>query len=372
MQIERRKGAAVVEDCYEQLARALDALPGGFPETPSHVELQLVKKAFTREEAELAGKMSRQYETCEELAARLGMPESRVRGIVRGLLPRRLVREKVADGQKLYRLGPFVVGWYEAMMEGPMRNDVEFARLFEQYMKEGGGERIMSPRPGLMGVVPVRGSLKPELLQPYDDIDAHFARHERFGVIDCVCRLERNLLGSKCEQPVSRCGFVGLPPQTPISEHVLGREHALQLFAKLEDEGHVHTGFYGFISTAESPQFVGCCNCCGDCCGILRAVTEFGLAEGPQRSNYRAAQDSEKCVGCGTCVTRCQVKAVQKNTDGPPQVSRDRCIGCGLCVVSCPSGALELVPVSKEEWFEVPTSFEDWEERRLLNLPGKK
>lgn len=358
----------MADNGYAELAKALDALPGGFPETLSHVELRLLEKAFTRDEARLAGKMSRQYETAEELAARAGMSETTVRKILRDLLPRRLVRQRVTAGRSAYRLGPFVVGWYEAMMEGPMRDDVEFARLFEQYMKEGGGERIMSPRPGIMGVVPVRGSLKPELVQPYDDIDAHFARHDRFGVIDCVCRIERNLVGSQCTRPVNRCGFVGLPPQTPLSEHVLDREQALKLFTQLEDEGHVHTGFYGFISTAESPQFVGCCNCCGDCCGILRAVTEFGIAEGPQRSNYRVARDGEKCISCGKCATRCQVRAIQAGADGTPDVSRDRCIGCGLCVVTCPSGALELLPVSTEEWFEVPSSFEDWEERRLQNL----
>ncbi len=54
-----------------------------------------------------------------------------------------------------------------------------------------------------------------------------------------------------------------------------------------------------------------------------------------------------------------------------PEISRDRCIGCGLCVVSCQGEAIELVPVSKEEWFDVPTSFEDWEERRLANLARK-
>jgi electron transport complex protein RnfB len=353
---------------YECLADALEALPGGFPKTPSRVELRLLEKAFTAEEADLAGQMSRKYETLEELAVRTGMTGERIRTLIEQLLPRDLIRKRVKDGQERYRLGPFVVGWYEAMMAGPMRNDIEFARLFEQYMREGGGERIMSPRPGILGVVPVRGSLKRELLQPYDDIDAHFARHERFGLLDCVCRLERNLLGSKCSKPIKRCGFVGLPPQTPLSDYVLDREQGLKLFAQLEEEGHVHTGFYGFISEAESPQFVGCCNCCGDCCGILRAVNEFGVAEGPQKSNYRAVQHKESCLACGTCITRCQVFAITEGENGIPEISREKCIGCGLCVVSCPGDSIELEPVPKDEWFDVPTSFEDWEERRLQNL----
>jgi hypothetical protein len=60
---------------------------------------------------------------------------------------------------KKYRLRPFLVGWYEASMR---RLDKAFAELFEQFVIEGGGERIFSPRPGVLGVAPVRGSLSPE------------------------------------------------------------------------------------------------------------------------------------------------------------------------------------------------------------------
>ena len=362
----------MANDHYERLAKALDALPCGFPETPSRVELLLLKKGFTEEEAELTGYMSRKYETIDEIAARSGMSADKVKKLLRGLLPRELVRKRVVDKHEQYRLGPFIVGWYEALMEGPMRNDLEFVQLFEQYMREGGGERINSPRPGVMGVVPVRGSLKPELLQPYDDIDAHFARHERFGLTDCVCRLERNLLGSKCSKPVKRCGFVGLPPNTPLSDYVLDREHAIELFTQLEEEGHVHTGFYGFIRGAPTPQFVGCCNCCGDCCGILRAINDWGLAEGPQRSNYRAVLKEENCLACGDCIERCQVRAITQDEKGIAIIKRERCIGCGLCVIKCPGEAIELEPVSKEEWFDVPSSFEEWEERRLQSLETMK
>ena len=75
-------------------------------------------------------------------------------------------------GEKRYRLGPFLVGWYESNMR---LLDKEFAGLFEQFVIEGGGERIFAPRPGVLGVVPVRGSLKPEYIErePHVDIDAH-------------------------------------------------------------------------------------------------------------------------------------------------------------------------------------------------------
>jgi Pyruvate/2-oxoacid:ferredoxin oxidoreductase delta subunit len=360
------------KDSYQRLSEALDGLPGRFPGTTSGVEIRLLKKAFTEPEAELASHMTRKYETADAIALRAGIDLKETKRILRVLIPKELVKERSVNGVRQFRLGPFLVGWYEAMMEGDLRNDLEYARLFEQYMLEGGGEKIMSPRPGVLGVVPVRGSLKKELLQPYDDIDAHFARHERFKVSDCVCRMERNLLGSKCTHTVKRCGFMGLPPQTPLSENVLNREQALKLFIQLEEEGHVHTGFYGFIAGAESPQFVGCCNCCGDCCGVLRAINEWGASAGPQKSNYRAVYNQENCTACGVCIERCHVHAVKEGEDGKPVFDRKRCIGCGLCVVKCPTDSVELAPVSREEWFDVPSSFEDWEERRLQQMKEKK
>ncbi len=39
---------------YKKLARHLDNLPGGFPPTDSGVELRILKRLFTEEEAELA------------------------------------------------------------------------------------------------------------------------------------------------------------------------------------------------------------------------------------------------------------------------------------------------------------------------------
>jgi len=355
------------DQSYEKLAAALDALPCGFPRTKSRVELRLLKKAFTEEEAGLASHMSRKYESMADIAARAGVAQKRAEEVLYGLLPRRLVRQRTQDDRVEYRLGPFMVGWWETMME-QNPNDREFAELTQQYMGEGGGEKILAPRPGILGVVPARGSLKKELLQPYDDIDAHFARYERFFVQDCVCRLEQKVLEGHCTKPVMRCAFVGLPPQTPLSEHVLSREQALKLFDELEESGHVHLGFYGFIATADTPQFVGSCNCCGDCCGILRAVNELGLQEGPQRSNYRAVINVDNCIACGDCVDRCQVHAITADEKGIAEIDHGRCIGCGLCVKFCQGGALELEPVSKEEWFDVPASFEEWEERRLKTL----
>ena len=229
-------------------------------------------------------------------------------------------------GERKYRLRPFMVGWYEA---GMRRLDKEFAELFEQFITDGGGERVFAPRPGLLGVVPVRGSVKPEYVErePHIDIDAHFQRHERFLVIPCVCKREREVLeDSSCGKPMKRCGFVGLPPQTPLGETVLGREEASKLLTELDEQGHVHLAFYGFTMFAEAPQFMGTCNCCSCCCGVLHGPKLAGLEyqQGPQRSNYRAVIDPEACIACGVCQERCPVDAISDITEPGPTEGKSR------------------------------------------------
>jgi len=87
-------------------------------------------------------------------------------------------------------------------------------------------------------------------------------------------------------------------------------------------------------------------------------------------TNYYAEVDPENCTGCETCVTRCQVNAV--NIDESLNVSRvnlDRCIGCGNCITSCPSGALSLVKKEKETMPPVDT--ENLHDIIMANKKGK-
>ena len=387
-------------DIYERLADALEALPGGFTRTPNRLEMKLLRMAFSTEEALVASTMSRKLETAAEIADRVSLPEADVTALLESMVSKRKVRidtlghqyasqaaakgeaksgqKPKAESVKTYRLSPFIVGWYEGYMnESKTPANKEFAQIYEQYVIEGGGEKIFSPRPGTQGVIPYRGSLKPEWLErePHNDIDAHFQRHDRFLVIDCVCKKEKAYChGHSCDMPIKRCGFIGLPPTAPLSENVLPREETFKLWNELEGMGTmVHTGFYGFTMGAEAPQFVGACNCCGCCCAFLNATRLAGLTETVQRSNYRVVKDNKKCTSCGECVRRCQFFAhTSKAPNDKPVYHREKCVGCGACVMGCKFDALHLEPVSEEEWFHVPSSFIEWEERRLEYLAAQK
>ena len=62
------------------------------------------------------------------------------------------------------------------------------------------------------------------------------------------------------------------------------------------------------------------------------------------------------------------MSAITEGSDGMPMLNRSKCIGCGQYVITCPNDAAELEPVSKDEWWDVPATFEQWEEQRMSTL----
>ena len=66
-----------MSDVYMRLAAKLDELPQGFPTTQSGVELKILEKLYTREEAEIALRMRLIPETVEAIAAGVhqGLPD---------------------------------------------------------------------------------------------------------------------------------------------------------------------------------------------------------------------------------------------------------------------------------------------------------
>ena len=237
--------------------------------------------------------------------------------------------------------------------------DKEFAELFEQFVIEGGGERIFAPRPGVLGVVPVRGSLKPE----YVDARAP-PRHRR--PLPAARALPRHPLRVQAGE--------GGPAraQLPQADEALRLRRAAAADPARRDRarpgggveapresssrsGHVHLAFYGFTMGAESPQFVGTCNCCSLLLRdlprpeALRRGRRAAEIELPRRHRSREVH----CLR--GLQQRCPVDAIaedprhlasRRSEAGPKQqafksvVDRDACIGCGVCVIGCVPDAI--------------------------------
>ena len=63
------------EDVYLRLREFMDKLPAGYPATPTGVEIRILKKLFTPEQAELALKLSSEPEEVQTIAARTGLDQ---------------------------------------------------------------------------------------------------------------------------------------------------------------------------------------------------------------------------------------------------------------------------------------------------------
>jgi electron transport complex protein RnfB len=347
----------MIQDPYERLAHALDRLPNGFPRTQSGVEIAILKKIFSPIEADLAGQLSGNYESLPQIAERMGLTVEESREQLVGLAKGGLIWFQRGQEQLEFRLAPFIVGIYEAQKEAM---DHELAHLFENYMAEGGATGIMKPQPALHRVIPAQKAVKSEWILPYDDVRKILLSAKSFDLSDCICRIQQeHLEHRKCDFPVKACfSFSSREPSSGANS--LSLEEALAMLDHFEEMGLVHT----VSNVAEGVGYV--CNCCGCCCGILRGITDFGIQESVAQANYYATIDPEACLDCGICRERCQVHAIV-SAGGSSVVDRQRCIGCGLCVTGCPNHAAELQPKPEEEVVHPPTSFTDWEQRRLRN-----
>jgi electron transport complex protein RnfB len=162
-----------------------------------------------------------------------------------------------------------------------------------------------------------------------------------FGVIPCICRKGKELVGESCRQTQVRdnCLMIGPAAEWAVESgtgHAVSREEMLELLDRADREGLVLEP-----ENTRSPMFVCCC--CGCCCGVLISAKRMENPADYFSSNFHAVVDEAVCEACGACGPRCQMDAITM-PDGKAVVERRRCIGCALCISTCPSGALRLEP----------------------------
>jgi ferredoxin len=343
----------VSDSPYARLAEALDRLPGRFPRTPSGAEIPLLRRLFTDEQARLGAVMGRDQEEAVAIAARAGLPARAAAAALDEMADLGLVLACDAPDGWRYRLLQFIDGVFELNRD---RFDAELAGLFEAYLHDGGA-RLLMGHPAYARVLPGAGVSSAEWILPFDDVRAILEQAPHIVLVDCTCRLERELAGEPCEYPRHVCLDLLTDEPADSEGEVVSVERALRILEECEAAGLVHT-----VSNVQG-GWSWLCNCCSCCCEWLRAYTEFRLDTAVVR-NYRAALDGGLCSGCDVCVERCQVAAIA-SADPVVAVSRETCIGCGLCVSTCPTGALRLERLAEAEVTLPPRDAAEWEAERL-------
>jgi len=337
-------------EIYRKLQQRMDQYFLGFPATESGVELRVLEKLFSEEDAEVFLAMTLQAEPPEKVAARLGREPGAVAARLEDMAERGLLfRSKTERGAK-YGAVPFLPGIWEFQLA---TMDRELAELLDRYDREGLLTAKIEGAALFMRTVPVNQSVVvTHHIAAHEDAREVIRNAKTIALAECICRKEQGLIEQGCDKPREVCFLFGSSGQYYL-DRGMGRrvdaEEALRVLDQAQEAGLVTQ-----LSTSQNPS--GMCNCCGDCCVVLRALNRDPKPAEKVFSNYFARVDADRCTGCEACVDRCQMKAIAMSGAGIAEIDLNRCIGCGLCAVTCPVEALVLEPKPEGERLTPPAS----------------
>jgi len=336
-----------MENIYDQLRARLDDLATGYPATDSKVEIRLLERLFSEQEAELFLHLSPLLQKPADVAKQLNRDPDEIGAMMEVMAQKGLLFRKRKGERSRYAAVPYVVGIFEFQL-GKM--DEDFARDHEEYFKTAFGQTIQSYKTPVLRTVPINRQLVADYpVAPYEDVLQIIEKQAKIAIAPCICRSTRKLAGEECDKSIENCFSFGSHAEYYV-ENGMGRyisiEEAKAIVKKNEEEGLVMQPF-------NSQKVGGMCSCCGDCCGVLRSLKMHPSPAEMVQSNYFARVDDAECTGCETCVERCQIEAIAV-VDGISTIDLNRCIGCGLCVTTCPVDAIELIKKPEDQLYEPP------------------
>jgi len=344
------------EELYVQLRKHLDRQPGGFPETQSGAEIDILKRFYTPEQAKIALKMTTIPESAGKIAKKLKMNEKKARESLEQMAREGLLFRVPTSEAPLYMQPNFIMGIYEWHVNTVDREIAEYAdhvydSLFEHHW--------INRKTKQLRVVPVDRSIEhKDTVRGYDMIRELVggSGNGPYAVAPCVCRVEQLKKGNEVNRPMDTCLTFGMVARYYI-ENGIGREltedELMEKLAECEKASLVPFG-------TNSRSIVNMCMCDKDSCQIFRHLRMLEKPAREVHAAFSAAIDAKLCNECKKCTQKCQIDAivatdVQVQTGKKAKIHKvdpDRCIGCGLCVTVCPEQAISMQP--KEVLPDVP------------------
>jgi len=343
----------MTKDIYRRLQEQLNGYSVGFPATESGVEIQILRKLFSEEDAEIFSALSPALEKPEEIAEKLGRPLDELKEKLEDMASRGLLFRLSKDGMIRYGATAFIHGIYEFQLP---RMDRELAEMVDRYLNEGMDKAFIGIKGTFLRTIPIAQSIDPRhQVASIDDAAEIIRKAGKIVVADCVCRKSKDVLDRSCGAPLEVCLLFGSMGQYYL-DNKMGREinveEAIGIVSRAQEAGLV-------TQPATSANPSGMCNCCGDCCGVLASIKRDPNPGELVYSNNYAEVDSTSCIECGECAEVCHMEAISFEGGKPAAVLKNRCIGCGVCVPRCLAEAISLKPKPEEERRKLPeNSFE--------------
>ena len=335
-------------DVYQTLAKHLDKLPGGFPATASGVEIRILKRLFSPEEAELAVCLNMMPEAPEAIAARTGLHAEVIALKLDEMSRKGLIYRSGKGEDKAYSAAMFVMGIWEYHC-----NDLteDLVQDFNAYLPQIHLKSWMKSNTHHKRIVPVSADIAPELnICSYDDAEALIKSQKKIVLGTCICRKEQQLIGKGCSGPLDVCLFFGNVAHF-CEENNLCRSISVEEALEALERGR-KAGLVLQPSNAQAPSTL--CMCCGCCCLFLKNIKAMDKPGRYAHTNYYAQVDEEKCIACGACADRCHMDAITVKETA--SVNSARCIGCGVCVTDCPEEAMRYRQKEKADQYVPPAN----------------
>ena len=338
---------------YRLLQQRLDRNVTGAPESPAF--MKILKLLFSPEEAELARRIPGQPTSLDVLSRKLDISADKLDEKMTEMAQRGLVMDLEHKGQRYFLLPPVVIGFFEFTFMRT-RDDMpmaELARLFNEYFTQDDRfDRSVFQGQTQVGRRLVREEALPEEAHT-EILDWERASHiiqtaSAIGVSLCPCRHELSHLGKACDKPQLTCLSLNYAADALIRNSIaqpLTIDEAMHLLEKCKEAGLAQTG----DNVQRKVTYI--CNCCGCCCGMVRAIKTYNIHNAIVSSNWIMEVDLSKCNGCGKCAEACPTDAIEivKEREGGKKrrwAVRDEtlCLGCGVCYSTCKFGAITMKP----------------------------
>ena len=338
---------AAEEIIFKKLAVYLNDLPAGFPATDSGVEMRILKRLFTAEEAALALHVTLIPEPAHVVAHRAGLKPAEAKEQLERMALRGLVYSIESKSKPTeYMVNQFVIGIWEYHVNDL---DKELITDMNEYIPALMEEAWKIPQ---LRTIPVNQSIDAQLeVTTYERAEELIRQQWKIVVAPCICRRERTMMGEGCQAPEEACLVFGKAGDYYL-RNGMGREiskaEALDILVKADEAGLV-------LQPSNSQRAANICCCCGCCCAVLRTIRKHPRPVDLVSSPFTAINNPDTCEGCGSCLDRCQVDALSLDS-GVAEVIVARCIGCGLCVTTCPSESLHLERKPEDQQPEIPKS----------------
>lgn len=323
-------------DTYTRLQKLLNIHPSGAPASESFDKI--LRLLFTPEEAEIACYLNYTLQSLDEIQKKIGRRTEKLKSQLDAMADRGCIMGVKIKHHDYYSLLPTLPGFYEFpfMRPGSNPHSKELAVLWQQYLREGFSDSLAGSPTPQMRVIPVQKSIPAttEILY-YEQASEMISRAKLIAVTNCACKEIMNA----CSKPREVCLAFDNSARYLLDKgwaRKINKEETLKILKAAEAEGMVHC-----VRNSRDKLSI-MCNCCSCCCMLLRGITAFNNPSSIAASAYIVRFYENKCIGCMACTDkRCPVHAI-KPKQNLIEVETEKCIGCGLCVSVCSVKALKM------------------------------